>query len=57
MNLAVNVIQAGIPVIKNDHRCQIVDVDKQEFHIYFRYLRQLNLIFSEDNKSTQSLLE
>lgn len=46
VNLAVNVVQAGIPVIKNDHRCQVVDVDKHEYYIRFRYLKQLNLIFS-----------
>lgn len=42
----MNVIQAGIAVIKNDHRCQVVDEDKHDYYIHFGYLKQLNLIFS-----------
>lgn len=42
----MNVIQAGIAVIKNDLRFQVVDEDKQDYYIHFGYLQQLNLIFS-----------
>lgn len=46
MHFTVNVIQAGIAVIKNDHGCQVVDENDHDDYIHFGYLKQLNLIFS-----------
>lgn len=46
VHFTVNVIQAGIAVIKNDHGCQVVDENDHDDYIHFGYLKQLNLIFS-----------